>query len=126
MPIITFLAANFVPKMIPEPLRKAAVWATLILSVTALLWAAQILYDRSIVREHEQKRAAKSIEAREKASEERAADTLRDAANEKGRNDAINAAPTGGALSPAELSLNCRRLHDLGREPAACRHTGGD
>lgn len=111
MPVITFLAANFVPKFIPEPLRKAAVWTTLIVAAIALLWAAKAMYDRSVVREHEQERAAESVEARDKASEERAADTIRDRTAENEREEAIRSAPNGNAtLAPSTQALNCKRI----------------
>lgn len=111
MPVITFLAANFVPKFIPEPMRKAAVWVAVVMAAIALLWAAKAMYDRAVIREHEQERAAKSVEARDKAAEERAADTIRDRTAENEREEAIRSAPNGNAtLAPSTLALNCQRL----------------
>jgi hypothetical protein len=111
MPIITFLAANFVPKLVPEPLRKAAAWAILITAAVAFLWTAKIMYDRSIVHDHEQERAAKSIDARDKSAEERADDAVRNLLAEKDREGAIKAAPNAGAtLAPSTVAANCARL----------------
>lgn len=111
MPIITFLAANFIPRLIPEPLRKAAVWATIIAIAIALTWTGKAIYDRSVIRDHEQERAAKSIEARDKAAEERAADTIRDRMAENEREEAIRSAPNGNAtLAPSTQALNCERI----------------
>ncbi len=124
--IIAFLATKLGALGIPEPLRKAAAWAALIIAAIALLWAAKTAYDASVIDEHEQERSIEAIEAREQAASERAADTITATTNDKDRNDAITSAPTGGALSPAERALNCERLRQLGRVPAACRPSGSD
>lgn len=124
--LITIIAAKFGALGVPEPLRKVAAWAALVLAVFLLLWGAKAAYDASVIRDHEKDQTVKAIDALDQSAEDRANDAITNILKDKDRNDAINSAPTGGTLSPAERALNCERLRQLGRTPAACRPAGSD
>ena len=94
----------------PEPVRKVAAWATVVIAIAGLLWAAKAAYDASVIDDHEDQRAIESIEARDDAAEQRADDAIRNAESERKLNDAIDNAPTGGTIDPAMLAANCERL----------------
>jgi hypothetical protein len=111
MAVISFLVSRFAALGLPEPLRKAAAWVTLILAALALLAAGKALYDRSIIEDHEKDRAVESIEARDKASEERATDTIANIEAARAREEAIRGAQNdGAAIPPSTRALNCKRL----------------
>jgi hypothetical protein len=57
--------------------------------------------------------------ATDAAANQRADDHIRQAANEQEKHDVIHAAPDAPPSAPS-LALNCKRLRDLGRRPAAC------
>lgn len=120
--IIAKLVGLFGSWGLPEPLRKAAAWASVAVAVALLLWAAKAAYDRSVIDEHEDQRAIESIEARDTAADERSADAIRNAASEREAHEAINSVPAGDA----QLRLDCLRLHRLGRDPEPCRRYRGD
>lgn len=114
MPIITFLAANFVPKLIPERLQRFAAWVMVVMAASLLAIVGWNMIKSSVIHDHEHERAAKSIEARDKASEERAADTIRDRTTENEREEAIRSAPNGNAtLAPSTQALNCKRIEQV-------------
>lgn len=119
MTIISFLVARLT--FLPEPLRKAAAWATVIVAVLGLLWAAKAAYDASVIDEHEGEKAIESIGARDIAAEERAADIIQNTIAEKEARDAINSV----AADDAQLRLNCLRLERLNRFPEPCRRYRG-
>lgn len=83
-------------------------------------------HDSGVIREHEAEREAIAAPAREAASNQRAADTVTNTANEKDLHNAIDQAPKGGQLSPAALALNCERLRKAGRVPPACGRSSSD
>lgn len=104
-----FLIAKLIglfPISWPEPVRKVAAWASLVVAVAGLLWAAKAAYDASVIREHEGEKAIESIEARDAAAEERAADIIKHTIAEKEATDAINSVSAGDA----QLRLDCLRL----------------
>jgi hypothetical protein len=94
----------------PEPLRKVAAWASILMIIIAAAVSAKAIYDRSVIDKHEDQRAIESIEARDEAADERADDAIRNAESERKLNDAIDNAPTGGTIDPAMLAANCERL----------------
>ncbi|OGT55466.1 MAG: hypothetical protein A3E01_09160 [Gammaproteobacteria bacterium RIFCSPHIGHO2_12_FULL_63_22] len=110
---------------VPDWLRKPLILSVAVTALVGLLGVAKCSYDRSVIAEHEAAREAKTSAAREVAAEEQAVDTIRNTHNEKDLHDAIRSAPSGGALSPAALALNCERLRKLGRIPEACRSASG-
>lgn len=71
--------------------------------------------------------AARNDAAAQAAAAERTIDAATVTAQEKGRNDAISAAPAGRA-APSSVALACQRLRQQGTRPealpAACRSGG--
>lgn len=96
---------------VPERFQRIAAWAALIIAAIALLASAKAIYDRSVIADHEKYKTVESIEARDKAAEERAADTIRNADAERQREEAIRTAPNAGAtVAPSTRALNCKRI----------------
>ena len=124
--IITFLIAKFATWGLPEPVRRVAAWATVVASACALLFAAKAAYDASVISDHEQDKAVQTIDALDRSAEDRAVDAIKNMIDEKEREDAIKSAPTGDALSDADLRSNCVRLKALGRVPEPCRRFSGN
>ena len=126
---MTFIIAKLIGLFgfLPEPLRKVAAWASLVIAAIGLLWATKAIYDASVIRGHEAKRTAATIEARDDAADERAADTIRNSEQERELIDAIDNAPKGGEIDPAAFAANCERLR---RQPgglsSAARRICGD
>lgn len=118
--IIAWLVGKFT--FLPEPIRKVAAWATVVVAVLGLMWAAKAAYDASVIDDYEDERAIESIEARDQAAEQRATDTIRNTIAEKEARDAINSVPA----SDARHRLACLRQHRLGRDPVSCRRYRGD
>lgn len=123
---MTLLISIFARFGVPQRFQKAAAYIALAVAAIAFLWLAKTLYDRSVIDDHEAKREARAVEARDVAADQRSTDAITNATNEKELHDAIDAAPTGGTLSPAALALNCERLRKLGRVPPACRRESSD
>ena len=124
MPIIAIIG-GFLPglfgKQLPFKTARIVGFITLGVAILALLAMGKCAYDRSIINDHETRREIAASGAREDAADQRAEDTLTNAANEKELHDAINAAPTGGSVSPAAHALACKRLQrQSGRLPAGC------
>lgn len=92
----------------------------ILLSAGLLTWFFNV-HDAALIDQHEAKTEAVASEARDRSAEERADDALINLINEKDRENAIQSAPTGGAVSDADLRLNCLRLAKLGRTPEPCR-----
>lgn len=121
-----FLLPLFARVGIPKRFQRLAAWIALGIALIALLSLGKCVYDRKLIADHEAQREAAASAAREQAAEEQAADTLRNARNEKDLHDAINQAPPGdGRISPAAHALACERLRKIGRIPEACRPQGG-
>lgn len=83
-------------------------------------------HDAAVVSRHEAQIEADAAPAREEAAEERVQDAASNAANEGDLHNAIDTAPSGGALSPPAHGLACERLRKLGRFPPSCRSAGDD
>lgn len=124
--MMTFLFPLLAKWGVPEQLRAPLQWLILAALAVAAFLAAKALYDSSVIEEHEQEKAIEAIESRDEAAEQRAIDTIENTLNEKELNDAIDAAPQGGTLSPAARALACERLRKIGRVPPACGLEGGD
>ena len=101
----------------------------IVLGIVFLVWLNA--RDRAAVDDYKAGVEATAAPAREKAADERVADVIADANNERDLHIAIDAAPPmpdGPAkpmLSPAAHALACERLRKLGRIPAACRSPNG-
>lgn len=124
--MIGFLAPLLLRVGIPERLHRAALWIALALLTIALVWWFFRQHDAKVIERHEDKRETAASEAKERSAEDRANDAIINMINEREREDAIKAAPTGSAVSAPDLRLNCMRLQRLGRVPEPCRHLGGD
>lgn len=98
--------------------------AAVLVIAAAALWLK--LHDRAVRQDVRDQVEAQAAPAREEAAEERVADTIRNMTNEQEMHDAIEAAPTGGTLSPAAHALACQRLRRVGRIPTACGSPSGD
>lgn len=118
---MTLLLALFARWGVPERFRAALGWALASIVVLALLWVAVSAYDRRVIERHEAKVTQRETKALDDAAEQRAMDAVINLTNEKDREDAINAAPTGAVLSDPERALGCERLRKLGRHPPACQ-----
>lgn len=124
--MIALLAPILLRVGIPERLHRAALWIALALLTIALVWWFFRQHDAKVIERHEVKREAAASGAKERSAEDRANDAIINMINEREREDAIKAAPTGSAVSAPDLQLNCLRLQRLGRVPEPCRHLGGD
>lgn len=123
----TFLLPLLAKWGVPEELQKPLRWAILIAAAIAAFFALKAIYDANVVEDYENERAVESIEARDTAAEQRAADAIRNAEDEKELIDAIEQAPKGGAVSPAAVALGCERLRRRGGElPPACGPDSGN
>lgn len=129
LPLIATIG-GFIPGLFGKKLSfkaaKAVGFIVIAVALVAILSIGKCSYDRSVIREHEQEREAKASEAREKAADQRAQDTIINTESEKELNNVIDHAPKGGDLSPASRALACERLRRVGRIPAACRDQGGN
>lgn len=83
-------------------------------------------HDDRVIERHQAQQREQDVKALDMSAEERAADAMTNLINEKEREDAITAAPEGGAVSDADLRLNCLRLRKVGRIPEPCRSFSGD
>ena len=119
---MTWLIALAAKWGIPEPLCKAAVWASIVAALSIILFTARTIYDSKIVSDYELSKTIKSIDARDEAADQRAKDELANSLAEKESSDAIKNANPGDA----QLRLDCLRLERIGRIPEPCRRFGGD
>lgn len=121
--MLTSLIARFVG--LPAWARQALAIAAAVLALTgsAALWLHY--HDRAVIEHHEAKKQAAIATSAATAAAERVDDAIRNTANEKDLHHAIDTAPSGGSISPADHALACERLRKLGRVPAACRAEGG-
>lgn len=122
--MLTALAIRFLA--LPQWARNALYGLGIAILSGVLFMAWLWHHDRKVLQREQAKREAAASDARDKAADERVKDAVANTANEKDLHDAIQAAPTGGALSPASHALACERLRKLGRVPAACGPTGGN
>lgn len=104
---------------LPEPLRKAAAWASVAVAIALFFGAIYAGIRRDAVNDHEAAKTADSIEAIDTAAAQRANDIVRNIAQEQARADAINGAdrieqakpPEARAtLPPQAKALACKQL----------------
>lgn len=124
--MIAALASWLVARGLSRRFAGPLAWLAVALVAVALLAAAKALYDRAVIAGYEREREAQSAEATVRAAEQRAADSIRLNEQAKGRDNAIQTAPTGDVPSGPARALACERLRQLGRIPPACRPAGGD
>lgn len=99
---------------------KFAVIAALVFGTLTLLGIAKCTYDRNLIKSHEAKIQERARPATDKASEERARDTIVQAKNEQEAHNAIHSVPDAAPAGPSH-ALACERLRKRGNAPAACR-----
>jgi hypothetical protein len=103
-----------------EKVARAIAYAGLALLILGALWGGKCAYDRSVIAHHEATIARKAAKATDQAATERAADTIANAKHQQELHDAIHSVPDAPPAGPSH-ALACKRLHDLGRDPPACR-----
>lgn len=117
--MIGAIVAQFAAWGLPEPIRRAAAWATVVAAIIALLWAAKAIYDASVIEDHETERAVESMEAHNVSAEQRAIDAVVNMTNDRLRSEAIEMVEASEAakppaeratLPPTTKALNCARL----------------
>jgi hypothetical protein len=118
MPI--FLLSLFGKLGIPPQFRKAALIGTAVVLLIALLAIGKCAYDRSVIRQHEQKLEQRAKPATDKAASERAADTINNAKREEELHNAVHSVPDAAPAGPSH-ALACERLRHAGKHPASCR-----
>lgn len=112
---------------IPAPLRKAAVIGTIVVLIVALLAVGKCTYDRSVIRQHEQKAALEQARRERKADANLQSQKARDdAAAEQRREEIDNATrniadqvPSARQRARACLELR-RQAEQRGKPVPAC------
>jgi anti-sigma factor ChrR (cupin superfamily) len=109
-----------VARGLSEKVARAIAYAALALLILAAIAGGKCAYDRSVIAHHEAQQAQKSVKATNEAASERATDTVAAAKHEQELHDVIQAQPDQ-PIAPTSRALACKRLHDAGRDPPACR-----
>jgi choline-glycine betaine transporter len=107
-------------KTITDAAAKWIVSAGLFLAALLFLFGLWSWVKHDIIAQHDAKLEQRAKPATDKAADERANDAIENARNEKEAHDAIAAQPDQ-PISPTSRALSCKRLHDIGRNPPACR-----
>ncbi|GGD73808.1 hypothetical protein [Croceicoccus mobilis] len=117
-----------VPEEWADRLAKPLLIAGLVLLGIVCAIGAVQLHDRGVIDDYEKDRAIASIEATDKAAEQRARDEIENFKQEQEMRDAIDAAPESDVpLHPAISAAVCLQLRPSERERTpACRSAGGD
>lgn len=117
--MIGAIVTQFAAWGLPEPLRRIAAWATVVVGVIALLWSAKAIYDASVIEGHETDRTITSMEQHNASAEQRAIDAVVNIAAENARESAVATAEASEAAKPASeraklppttKALNCARM----------------
>lgn len=103
-----------------EAIARAAAYASLALVVLGASWGAKCAYDHAVIAKHDAKVQQQATKATDQAATERANDTIAVAKSEQEKHDVIHSVPDAAPAGPSH-ALACKRLHDLGRDPPACR-----
>ena len=102
---------------VKQGIAKAIVLSAIALAVVLSCVAVKSCYDNSVVEKHEQEIQndilKDKVVADEKASEQRAQDTIRNAKESRERSDAINETESQ-PLPDSSLALGCQRLRQQG------------
>jgi hypothetical protein len=99
---------------------KGAVLAGLFVAALLTVGGVVMWIRHDAVSDHEAKVERRARPATDKAADERARDTIHNAKTDQERHNVIKAQPDQ-PISPTSHALACRRLHDAGRDPPACR-----
>lgn len=104
----------------PEAAARAVAYGLLALIVLAALWGGKCVYDRHVVSDHQAAVEQRAAPATDQAATERANDAIAIAKQEEEAHNVIHSVPDAAPAGPSH-ALACKRLHDLGRDPPACR-----
>jgi hypothetical protein len=118
--VIATLIARLVALGCPPGLAKPLLGIVAALVILGALWGGKCAYDRSVIDKHETQLQQRAAPATDKASTERANDTIATAKHEQELHDVIQAQPDQ-PISPTSHALACKRLSDAGKHPPACR-----
>lgn len=99
---------------------KPLIYGVAILIAVGGFFGLKALYDRSVVNTHEAKIEARAKPATDQAASERANDAIANHRHEEELHNAVHSVPDAPPAGPSH-ALACKRLHDLGRDPPACR-----
>ena len=106
-------------RTISEPAARLIAHAGLVLVVLAVLGSIVAFVRRDAVDDHEAKIVQRAAPATAKAADERVADAVRIATQERKMHDVIEAQPDQ-AIAPTSRALGCERLRRAGRTSPAC------
>jgi hypothetical protein len=118
--VIATLIARLVALGCPPGLAKPLLGIVAALVILGALWGGKCAYDRSVIDKHETQLQQRAAPATDKASTERANDTIATAKHEQELHDVIQAQPDQ-PISPTSHALACARLRARGHAPASCR-----
>jgi hypothetical protein len=105
---------------IPPQFRKVAVIGTAVVLLLIAILAAVKIHDHRVIAAHEQKLERRAAPATDRAANERANNAIANAKHEEELHNAVHSVPDATPAGPSH-ALACKRLHDLGRDPPACR-----
>jgi disulfide bond formation protein DsbB len=114
--IIGLLVARGMSERVARVISYAGL-ALLLLGAFAGLVAA---YNHHVIAVNNQKIEHRAAPATNRAAAERSADTIAEIKHAEELHNAIHSVPDAPPSGPSH-ALACKRLHDLGRDPAACR-----
>lgn len=100
--IIAKLIGLFASWGLPEPLRKLAAWAAIAVAAASLIVGSIAIYNASVIRKHEDKKAAAAIGAYDDSATARANDTVANQRTEDARRAAIEEAGRKEKAKPPE------------------------
>ncbi len=126
MTIAFLTAARAWLTALPNGVRRLIYGAGLAIIAALLVWWWMKAHDERVIEKHQSEQREQDVKALDMSAEERASDAMTNLINEKEREDAIKAAPESGAVSDADVALNCLRLRKNGRIPEPCRRFSGD
>lgn len=104
---------------IPPQFRKAFVIGMGVLLLLIAIFVAVKIHDHNVVKGHEQKLEQRAKPATDRAANERANDTIKNAKSEEEAHNAIHSVPDAAPAGPSH-QLACKRLRDHGRRPPSC------
>ena len=114
------LIATLIGWGVPAKLAKPLLYGVGVLLLVGAIFAAVKLHDRRVVASHEAQIQQRAAPATDQAATERANDTIATTRHEEELHNVIAAQPDQ-PIAPTSHALSCKRLHDAGRNPPACR-----
>jgi hypothetical protein len=118
--VIPAFLLSFASGIVGPKFAKLAVIGSAIVLLVTVFGVAKCAYDRSVIRQHEQKIEQRAKPATDKAASERARDTIVNLKNEEELHNAVHSVPDAAPAGPSH-ALACKRLSNAGKHPASCR-----